>query len=526
MLPSNSQIQIYDTTLRDGAQMQGISFSVADKLKIFSLLSDFGVPYIEGGWPGSNPKDIAFFEQAQKFPTAGNKLVAFGSTMRAGSPSAPEDPTLKALLAVNTQTVTIVGKSWDFHVREALRIELDENLRLIRESIAHLKAQQRQVFFDAEHFFDAYRANPEYALKVLASAAEAGADCLILCDTNGGSLPSWVKTTIEAVRESFPLVALGIHAHNDSGLAVANSLAAVEAGVIQIQGTINGYGERCGNADLVQIICNLELKTNYAPLIEASQLSEITALSHKISEIANMNPQAGQPFVGRYAFAHKGGLHASAMARNPLTYEHIDPALVGNLSKVLVSEQSGISNLLSFCTDNTIDLGANPNEKARDLLTKIKIRENSGHQFEGADASLTLFILGELGIKPSFFEVLDFRVLSTLDTSAEATVRVRVGEDIFHTASLGVGPGHALDSALRKVLANYYAPLKDFKLTDFKVRVVDSQDGTAAKTRVSVEMDFRGDTWITVGVHENILQATFWAISESVEYGLFRFVQG
>jgi len=518
---NNKQIQIYDTTLRDGSQMHGISFSVADKIKIAQLLDELGVAYIEGGWPGANPKDVEFFEQARQLPLKQAKLVAFGSTRRANSPNCEEDSVVQALLAANTDVITIVGKSWDLHVEEALRTTLDNNLQMIADTITYLKKQGKEVIFDAEHFFDAYTDNASYALQVLETALEAGIDTIVLCDTNGGSLPDDIEKVVLAILQKFPHAKLGIHAHNDGALAVANSLAAVKAGVIQVQGTINGYGERCGNADLVSIIANLQLKMSLLALPSQEHLSKLSKISHLVSEIANLNPNGQHPFVGRFAFTHKGGLHASAMQRNRTTYEHIDPSLVGNKSRIVVSEQAGLSNIMDFAISRGLDLGADKRRITQELLVEIKEKEYAGYQFEQAGASLELLFLKKLDKRKKFFEVLDFRVFASYDSFAEATVQVKIGDKTLHTASLGVGPGHALDNALRKALSNYYETIKSFRLTDFKVRVIDSHDGTAAKTRVNAEMDNLGLKWNTVGLHENILQATFQAISESIEYGLY-----
>jgi 2-isopropylmalate synthase len=515
------KIQIYDTTLRDGSQMQGISFSVADKVKIVQLLDELGIDYIEGGWPGANPKDIEFYEQVKDLKLKHSKLAAFGSTRRADSKNCQDDSIVQALIAAKTPVVTIVGKSWDLHVEVALRTTLENNLSMIADTIEYLKSQGKEVIFDAEHFFDGYAGNPEYTKQVVQAALEAGADTVTFCDTNGGTLPNQISAVLENFCKEFPKAQFGIHTHNDGGLAVANSLAAIVGGAVHVQGTINGYGERCGNADLVSVICNLQLKMGKQALSSAEQLKQITHISHQVSEIANLNPNRQQPFVGRFAFTHKGGLHASAMRRNRTTYEHIDPEEIGNSSRVIVSEQSGLSNILDFATNRELDLGAQPETIAKELLAEIKQKEHEGYQFEGASASLELLFLKKIDRRPHFFEVIDFKVFASQNNLAEATVRIKVGGEIFHTASLGVGPGHALDNALRKALSRYYDTLKTFKLTDFKVRVVDSHDGTAAKTRVNVETGKQDHKWNTVGLHENILQATFQAITESIEYGLY-----
>jgi 2-isopropylmalate synthase len=522
MPETNQKIQIYDTTLRDGSQMHGISLSVSDKLKIVQILDDLGVAYIEGGWPGANPKDIEFFEEVGKLKLKNAKLAAFGSTRRADSPSCDEDPILVPLLKANTPVVTIVGKTWDMHVELALRTTLENNLAMIGDSVAYLRKQKKEVFFDAEHFFDAYAANKEYALEVLSKALEAGANGVVLCDTNGNSLQRQVQEAVGEVVKKFPKATIGIHTHNDGALAVANSLEAIICGATQVQGTINGYGERCGNADLISVIANLQLKMGYKCLPSDEHLQKLTETSKQVGEIANLNQSGQQPFVGRFAFTHKGGLHASAMQRNKNTYEHISPELVGNRSRVVVSEQAGLSNIADFAKSRGLDLGEKPQEISRDLLQEIKNKEHEGFQYEQASASLELLFLQKLDKRTKYFEVVDYRVFDSLDSLAEATVQIKIGSKTLHTASLGVGPGHALDNALRKALIHYYEAIKDFKLTDFKVRVVDGHDGTAAKTRVNAEMDNKGLRWNTVGLHEDILQATFMAITESIEFGLYK----
>jgi len=518
---TKKKVEIYDTTLRDGAQTHGISFSVADKLKITQLLDELGVKYIEGGWPGANPKDIEFFEEAQGLALKQAKLVAFGSTRRLDSPDCSSDHILQSLLKAKTDIVTIVGKTWDLHVEIALRTTLENNLQLISESISYLKKQNKQVIFDAEHFFDAYKHNPGYTFEVLEAASQA--DRIVLCDTNGGSLPSQISSTIHEVTAKLPNLKLGIHTHNDSGLALANSLAAVETGVCQIQGTINGYGERCGNADLISVIANLELKMNTQTLPDPTHLRKLTHISHAVEEIVNINLSSQHPFTGRFAFTHKGGLHVSAVRREPRTYEHIEPEIIGNYSRVLVSEQAGLSNILEFAQNRDIDLEPAPKDSANAILKEIKAKEHLGYQYDQASASLVLLYLEVLGSKPNYFDIIDFRTLSSLDDLSEATIQLATSsEKRFHTVSLGVGPGHALDRALREALIDQYQIVKDFKLIDFKVRVVDSTDGTAAKTRVNTEMSHNGHKWNTVGVNVNIIQAIFESLSESIQYGLYR----
>lgn len=512
-------IQIYDTTLRDGAQMEGISLSVDDKLKIAQLLDDLGVDFIEGGWPGANPKDEEFFKKVTKLNLKTAKIVAFGSTRRPNS-KASSDPVLNALLQAKTDFITIVGKCSESQVEVALNVSKDENLKMIQESIEFLKMHNKKVFFDAEHYFDGFKESPEYTLKVIKCASEAGADAVVLCDTNGGSLPEDIKVGVLKAKEVSNKTIIGIHVHNDSELAVANSIKAYEAGARQIQGTVNGIGERCGNANLISIIANLELKYKEKVLPE-NNLSKLTLISRQIADILNLNPNDHQPFVGSCAFTHKGGLHASAIKKDSKTYEHISPEAVGNINRIVVSEQAGISNIASFAERYKIDLGENPKETAKELLKKTKDLEHKGYQFEGAEASFILLLLNLLNKKPTFFELIDYRVISSSKQLAEATVRIKVKGEVIHSASLGVGPGNAIDNALRKALNHYYPVLKEFQLVDFKVRILDGHDGSAAKTRVFVETSDGNINWNTVGVSANIIDATWLAITDSIEYGLW-----
>lgn len=520
MLPK--KIFIYDTTLRDGAQMQGISLSVSDKLKIVKILDSLGVDYIEGGWPGANPKDIEFFEAVRSLDLKCSKLVAFGCTRRVDSEDCSVDPIMQGLLSAETDVVTIVAKTWDLHVEVALRTSLDNNLTIIRDSIQYLKSHGKEVILDAEHFFDGYIGNSSYSRQIIEVAMDVGVDSIVLCDTNGGTLPFQIEEIVSELVSLYPQCQFGIHTHNDGGLAVANTLAAVRGGVQQIQGTINGYGERCGNADLVASICNLQLKMGYEALPSSEHLQKITHASKAISSIVNINPDIHHPFVGRAAFGHKGGLHASAMLRNRETYEHVDPLWIGNESRIIVSEQAGLSNISDFAANKNIDI-PDP-QLARDILALVKEREQQGYQYESASASLELLFLGVLGKSPHYFELVDFRVLSWQDHMSEASVQVRIKDQNLHVVSFGVGPGHALDSALRKALDIYYGQLAGIRLNDFKVRVVDSHDGTAAKTQVVVESIFvdTGVKWSTIGVHQNILEATLEAITSSIEYGLYK----
>ncbi len=510
-------IEIYDTTLRDGAQGEGLAYSVEDKLKIARCLDELGVAYIEGGWPGANPKDVDFFERAQSLHLKSAKLAAFGSTRKAGG-VAGDDSIVQGLLAAQTPVVTIFGKSWDFHVDVALKTTLEENLRMIADTIAHLRSQGREVLYDAEHFFDGFRANSEYALDTLNSAIKAGAETIILCDTNGGSLSEQIREVAGIVRARFPHTKLGIHAHNDSELAVANTLAAVEAGATHVQGTFNGYGERCGNANLCSIIPNLELKMGHRCLPEG-RIKLLTHTSRYINEVANLVPNDRAAFVGRSAFAHKGGVHVSAVSRAKETYEHIPPELVGNETRVLVSDQSGVSNVYFKAADLGEDF-ANNGAAARKLLAELKKLEHEGYQFEDADASFQLRALDALGKRKRFFEPVEYRVWISSGGNPEAVVRIKIGDEELHTASLGVGPAHALDLALRKALKSHYPVIEEFHLIDFKVRILDGENATAAKTRVHVETSDGEKSWNTVGVGENIIAATWQAIIESIDYGL------
>ena len=510
-------VEIYDTTLRDGAQGEGLAYTVEDKIKIALALDELGVSFIEGGWPGANPKDVEFFERAKSIRLSNAVFTAFGSTCRANSVAA-DDTVVQGLLAAETPVVTIFGKSWDFHVDVALKTTLEENLRMIGETVSHLKSQGRRVFYDAEHFFDGYRANGEYALDTLGAAVKAGAETLILCDTNGGTLPERVTEVVELVRNRFPSARIGIHTHNDSELAVANSLAAVIAGATQVQGTMNGIGERCGNANLCSIIPALELKLDRRCLPEG-RLNLLTKTSRYVSEVANLVPNERAPYVGRSAFAHKGGIHVSAVMKAKSTYEHIQPELVGNETRVLVSDQSGVSNINFKANFFGEDFAQNP-EAGKRLLKELKELEHEGYSFEDADGSFHLRALAALGKRKYFFEPLEYRLWIGSNGEPEAVVRVQVGDEIMHTASLGDGPVHALDQALRKALREHYPVIEKFHLIDFKVRILDGEHATAAKTRVHIETSDGEHTWNTVGVAGDIIAASWRAITESIEYGL------
>ncbi len=516
MAPSRL-VQIYDTTLRDGAQREGLSLSLEDKLRIARELDQLGVPFIEGGWPGANPKDVQFFWQVREHPLEQAEMVAFCFTRRPHR-LAVEDPMIQALLAAGTRWVTIVGKSWDLHVQEGLKTSLAENLAMIRDTITYLCAQERRVLYDAEHWFDGYRHNQDYALATLAAAREAGAEWLVLCDTNGGTLPAEISQVVTQVRQYFGEANLGIHAHNDSGTAVANSLAAVLAGAQMVQGTVNGYGERCGNTNLCSVVPNLQLKLDYQCL-PPDRMSHLTQVSHRVSEIVNLAPDEHAPFVGSSAFAHKGGLHVSAVERNPLTYEHITPEAVGNLRRIVISDQAGLSNILAKTRAMGLDL-TRQDPRAHLILEHLKDLEQEGYQFEAAAASFELLVWEVMGQRPHRFQVQDFQVHSGSSSGSLATVKVTVNGEQILTAAEGNGPVSALDCALRKALVNFYPVLAQVCLTDYKVRILDGHSGTQAKTRVLVESSDGTRRWMTVGVSGNILQASYQAVVEGLEYGL------
>jgi 2-isopropylmalate synthase len=516
-------VEIYDTTLRDGAQAEGISFSVDDKLMIAHALDEIGIHYIEGGWPGANPKDIMFFERVKEENFANSHITAFGSTRKAGNP-AEDDPNLLALVEADVSVVTIFGKSWDLHVKEALKVSLEENLDIIGTSIEFLKKHVGIVFYDAEHFFDGYKDNPEYAMQTLKVASEASADCLVLCDTNGGTLPFDLMEIIRAVRKGLQSP-LGIHVHNDSGMAVANSILASHLGVDHIQGTINGYGERCGNADLCSIIPNVMLKEK-KQCIAFEQLERLTSTSRYVAEIANLKHWDHQPFVGNSAFAHKGGVHVDAIQKNPKTYEHIDPLLVGNYQRVLISELSGKGNVFYKAKEYGIDVSKD-SPGVRKLLAQLKELEKEGYQFEGAEGSFKLLMRKALDLHRDFFESLSFRVIVGLRgddaiPTSEAIVKVKVGQKTEHTVAEGDGPVNALDNALRKALEQFFPTLQEVELVDYKVRILDESSGTAAKTRVLIESKDHEDVWGTVGVSTNIIEASWEALVDSIEYKLMK----
>ena len=516
------KIFVYDTTLRDGTQGESVAFSVQDKLRVARRLDELGFHYIEGGWPGSNEKDVEFFRIAARQNWRTAKIAAFGSTALArNQPS--EDPNLEALLEAATPVVTIFGKTWDFHVHAALRIPLARNCELIRASVAYLKSRGREVVFDAEHFFDGFGANPEYALETLRAAAEGGADLITLCDTNGGSLPSRIKEAVGRVQAVVGLP-LGIHCHNDSELAVANTLAAVECGAVQVQGTMNGYGERCGNANLCSIIPNLELKMGMT-VIGGERLQLLTSASRFVSQIANLRHRKDLAFVGESAFAHKGGVHVSAVIRDAATYEHVVPEKVGNVRRVLVSELSGRSNLLFKAREMRLDI-AEHEEKLKPALNRIKKLESQGYEFEAAEASVRVLLETAINGEREFFRIDNFRVFTDMhrsgEVTSEATVKVRVGDQSVHTVAEGDGPVHALDKALRLALNQFFEPLRSVTLIDYKVRVLTGTHGTGSRVRVHIQQTDGEETWTTVGVSENILEASYIALADGIRYKLLQ----
>lgn len=566
LIETQEPLWIYDTTLRDGAQREGLSLSTEDKLRIARQLDRLGIPFIEGGWPGANPKDVQFFWQLQEEPLSQAEVVAFCSTRRPDR-TAANDPTLQPILAAGTRWITLFGKSWDLHVTEGLQTTLEENLEMIRDTIVFFRSQDRRVIYDAEHWFDGYKFNPAYALKTLEAAIDGGAEWLVLCDTNGGTLPHEVSAIVRDVVEfvegrgkkaegrrqalgegnqepearsqelqglnqsniqhpsSVLSPQLGIHTHNDSGTAVANALAAVMAGATMVQGTVNGYGERCGNANLCTLIPNLQLKLGY-DCIPADRLVQLTESSRLISEVVNLAPDDHAPFVGLSAFAHKGGIHVSAVERNPLTYEHIRPEQIGNRRRVVISDQSGLSNVLAKARSFGIELDKQ-NPTCRQILQHLKTLENQGYQFEAAEASFELLMREALGQRSVFFEIKEFHIHCDVIRGSDvwrgrslATIKIAVeGQDILAAAE-GNGPVAALDAALRKALTNFYPEIASFYLTDYKVRILDGAAGTSAKTRVLVESSNGYRRWTTVGVSGNIIDASYQAVVEGLEYGL------
>ena len=521
------QILLYDTTLRDGTQGEDISFSAEDKLKIAKRLDAFGITYIEGGWPGSNPKDMEFFELARKTKFKHAKIAAFGSTRRAKNP-VEKDANIRALLDAQTPVVTIFGKSWLLHVKKALQISPEENVTLITDSVAYLKKHGKEVIYDAEHFFDGYKQDKAYALKTLSAAAAGGAEILILCDTNGGTLPWEIAEIVREVKKNIP-TPLGIHTHNDSETAVASALTAVREGCIQVQGTINGYGERCGNANLCSIIPDLQLKMGYRCIAD-EQLQHLTNVSHYVSELANLKHQKNLPFVGESAFAHKGGVHVSAVMKTALTYEHVVPEAVGSVRRVLISDLSGRSNVIFKAQE----LGVALDEKSpavQKIVDEIKEMEHYGYSYEDAEGSFELMVKRHTGEMKHFFDLERFKVSiqkddMNNDARSEALIKIRVGDETEITAAEGDGPVNTLDCALRKALEKFYPEIKQIHLTDYKVRVLDTQSATAAKVRVLIETKNSETSWNTVGVSPDVVDASWKALVDSIIYHLLKHRSG
>ncbi|MEP7285624.1 MAG: citramalate synthase [Chloroflexota bacterium] len=517
--PAVSVVLVYDTTLRDGTQREGISLSLEDKLKITTLLDDLGVAYIEGGWPGSNPKDATYFQAVKELSLKHAKIAAFGSTCRVDSQPA-NDENIRALVDAETPVVTVVGKSSLLHVYDVLRTTPDENLRMIRESLVYLKSLGREVVYDAEHFFDGYKLDPQYALQTLQAAVTGGVDWVTLCDTNGGTMYWETERIVCEVMQALPGVKLGIHTHNDSELGVANTLAGVRNGATMVQGTINGYGERCGNANLCSIIPDLALKMGI-PCLPEESLRQLTRVARTVAEIANLQPDNHLAYVGRSAFAHKGGIHVAAMRRSVLSYQHIDPELVGNEMRVLISDLSGRANVLSKAEEFGMDVSG---EEARHVLEEIKRLENLGYAFEGAEASVAMMLKrAQPGYQPPF-ELIDFMVVvenrNGRGMLAEATVKLMVNGKIMHTAAEGNGPVNALDTALRKALSPIYPHIDEFHLADYKVRILDGYNGSASYTRVLIDTQNGTDRWSSVGAGTNIIDSSWKALIDSVEFGL------
>ena len=524
---SRERVYLYDSTLRDGAQTLGVDFSAADKEAIAHELDSLGIDYVEGGWPGANPTDDAFFGAPPTLKHA--RIAAFGMTRRAGR-SADNDPGFNALFNARVPVVTVFGKTWDFHVDVALGITADENVTMIADSITYGCSKVDEVIFDAEHFFDGYKANPDFAMACIKAAHEAGARWIVLCDTNGGTLPHEIEDIVTAVAKVIPGDRLGIHCHDDTGNAVANSLAAVRAGVRQVQGTLNGLGERCGNANLISVIPSLVLKMGYETGIDETRMTRLTHVSRVLDERLNRQPERGAPYVGESAFAHKGGVHVSAVEKDPRSYEHIEPELIGNHRHIVVSDQSGRSNILARFREVGIDMDAN-DDKVQVLLDRVKDREYAGYAYDGAEASFELLARRALGQIPDYFHCTSFRVIDErrwnakgeLVTLSEATVKMDIGDDPVMTVAEGNGPVNALDAALRGVLTPVYPHLSDLRLVDYKVRILTPQEGTRAVTRVMIESaDDDGVHWGTVGVSANVIDASYNALRDSIIYKLFR----
>lgn len=530
MSSKKGAVILYDTTLRDGTQQEGISLTVKDKLDITTKLDEIGIDIIEGGWPYSNPKDEEYFQRVSQLELSHSRIAAFGSTRRAGT-SAAEDPNIQALVESKAEIITLVGKTWDLHVLEVLETSLDENIDMIRDSISYLKSKSLEVHFDAEHFFDGFEANKDYAIKSIQAAADAGADAIHLCDTNGGVLPNKLSIIIEEVKETIP-TPLGIHVHNDGELAVANSITAVEKGVEYVQGTVNGYGERCGNANLCSIIPTLQIKMGLK-VVNPDQMKKLSIIAKEISELMNMGINPSQPYVGSRAFAHKGGLHASAVAKVERSYEHMDPNIIGNDRKIVVSELAGRSNILSAAEKMGVEI---TKDESLRILESVKTAESEGFQYEGADASLEMLVRRNIGNYKAPFVLEDFMVLAEKlrrlpvstseekddDLLSEAMVKVRIGDNVYHTAAEGNGPVNALDEALRKALRDYFPRIDEIRLTDYKVRILNEEGATGAAVRVLIESTDGKESWNTVGSSTNIIYASWLALIDSIEYWMLK----
>lgn len=529
-MTKKERVYLYDSTLRDGAQTSTVNFNVRDKREIATMLDNLGIDYIEGGWPGANPTDDEFFGNLPKIKNS--TFSAFGMTRRPTS-SVKNDPGLNALINSPAKSICIVGKSWDFHLTNALNISEEENLKMIGESIAYIKKSKKEPMFDAEHFFDGYKANPKFAMKVVQAAYDAGARWVVLCDTNGGTLPSEIFKIVTQVTKKIPGKNLGIHCHNDTGNAVANSLAAVEAGVRQIQGTINGLGERCGNANLTSIIPTLILKMGFDVGISENKLKNLVKTSNFLDDLIAKPKDRFAPYVGEFAFAHKGGLHVSAIAKNPKSYEHIEPELVGNRRKIMVSDQAGRSNIIARLKEMGLNEDSEDIKYSQisDLVNKVKELEAKGYAYDGADASFELLAKRSLSVVPNYFELVGFRVLDerinnskgAVTLVSQATTKIRVGKKIVMSVAEGNGPVNALDKALRKALSRKYPILKNVFLSDYKVRILTPSDGTEAVTRVQIEsMDDKGHKWSCIGVSENIVDASYRALYDSITFKLMK----
>lgn len=522
-----TKLKIFDSTLRDGAQAEGISFTVEDKLKIVNVLDSLGITYIEAGNPGSNPKDLEFFELARNLNLKNSKLVAFGSTRRRDI-DVDADKNVQSLLSANTDTVAIFGKSWDFHVTDIIHTTLDENLEMIKDTIQFFKSKGKEVIFDAEHFFDGYKSNPEYALSTLKAAKAGGCDCLTLCDTNGGMFPLEIYNIIKEVIKRFPDIDIGIHCHNDGGMAVANSILAVQAGATQVQGTYLGFGERCGNANLSTIIANLQLKCDYNCILK-DQLQNLTSVAHQLAEIANVKINKSEPYVGKAAFSHKGGMHIDGVSKSPMSFEHINPEKIGNERKFLMSEVAGRSTIISKIQRIKPSI-TRESPETQIIIDALKELEFKGYQFEGAEGSFELLVRKKLGKYKPFFELEHFKIIGEQPTkdskpSSSTLIKVTVDGKTEVTAAEGDGPVNALDLALRKALEVFYPDLKNIRLTDYKVRVLDTKTATAAKVRVLIESTDGNDSWTTVGVSTDIIEASWLALVDSIEYKLIKDVE-